>query len=246
MKRVAIPAIIIMLAVAGFVATAGWNASEEPRQVMTLTERELSLPFQIRRDDGHPALSLLVQFDGRYDPMDARNWLTESTLRELGFALHIPAGSPQAGAIYDRVPPRVAWVVFEYDGPAWRERERRRQLQAEHLRVGVRSRLLPVDAGLDYDRLRARYPSGHLILRGVIGVSYVPPERGGPLVHGTLRQVVPARVAVPFRFRSLLTPLVSTNARGDGEPRYEADLAVGALGLPYLIAVRVQPRTLRE
>lgn len=241
MRRVAIPALIIMLAVAGFVATAGWNSAEEPRQVITVTEQELALPYRAATADNDPTLSLLLQFEGRYDPLESRNWLPEARLRELGFALHIPAGSPQAVSTYDRVPPRVAWVVLEYDGPVGREIQRRRELRTEYTRVpsGRTSRLVPVDAGLDYQQLHARYPMGHLIMRGVIGLNYLPADGGGPLVYGTLREVVPTRVAVPYPFRSLLRPLTAGTREPSAKPRYEADLAIGSLGLPYLRALRV-------
>jgi hypothetical protein len=241
MKRIAIPALIVMVAVAGFVAVAGWNGAEEPRQVITVTEHELALPFRPATADNDPTLSLLLQYEGRYDPLESRNWLPEARLRELGFALHIPAGSPQAVSTYDRVPPRVAWVVFEYDGPVGRDIQRRRELRMEYAHVpsGRRSRLVPVDAGLDYQQLRARYPAGHLIVRGVIGLNYLAADAGGPLVYGMLREVVPTRVAVPYPFRSLLRPLTDGIPEPSAKPRYEADLAIGSLGLPYLQALRV-------
>jgi hypothetical protein len=243
MTRVAVPALVIMLAVAGFVAAAGWNMSGEPRLVITLTERELQLPVRVVPPGDDPGLQLRLTYEGRYDPLDSRNWLPESRLREIGFALHIPVGAPQAGHTYDHVPARMAWVVFEHDGPQWREIERRRQLRESASGPPrfphMQSRLVPVDAGADFDALRARYPS-HLIMRGIIGLTYVRPENGGPLLHGVLREIVPQQVAVPQAMKGLFEALASPREGAVTEPRYDAELAIGELGLPYLRSVRLR------
>jgi hypothetical protein len=242
MIRVALPALIAMMAVAGFVGAGSWNASGEPGLVITLTERELELPFRINPGDEDPGLMLRIRYDARNEPLESRNWLSEQRLREIGFDLHVPAGSPDAVSAYDHVPARVAWVAFEYDGPQAREIERRRALTASHepTRHGQRmwSRLVAVDAAASFDVLRARYPSGHLIMRGVIGLWYRNADNGGPIVHGHLREVVPQRVAVPHRLRDLFEGLRSAIQDSASEPRYEIDLAIGRLGLPYVVGVR--------
>jgi hypothetical protein len=246
MTRVAIPAILVMIAVAGFVAAAGWNRSGEPQLVITLTERELALPYRAVPPGDDPGLSLGIAYEARYDPLDSRNWLPEARLREIGFPFHVPVGAPQAVDAYDSVPPRLAWVVFEHDGPQWRDLERRRELLAAErpangmVRRTMTSRLVPVDAGADFDALRRRYPSGHLIMRAVIGLTYVGAPDGGPMVHGVLRELVPHRVAVPHQFKPLFEGLTSPIQSGATEPRYEAELALGALGLPYIRAVRLR------
>jgi hypothetical protein len=240
MTRIAIPALVVMIAVGSMIGAASYNRSSQ-RLVITLTERELNLANWSVAEGDQPALQLWIAYQARYEPLDARNWLPESRLREIGFPMDVPPGSPQAAAAYDHVPPRLAWVVFEYDGAQWQAIERRRALRDPAAMPPEQnsSRLVPVDAGADFDALRTRYPSGHLILRGVIGLSYIANDPGGPLLHGTLREVVPGRVAVPQQFRSLLAELLHAT-RGDGtQPRYAAELAVGALGLPYLTGVRL-------
>jgi hypothetical protein len=242
--RIAVPALVVTLVVAGFVGAAGWNSSREPLLVMTLTERELPLVLAPRQGDEDRGLQLQLTYEGRYDPLDARSWLSDQRLREIGFALHVPVGSPQAVYTYDHVPARVAWVVLEYDGPQWVEIDRRRALaepQRTPERHALHSRLVPVDAGVDFETLRRRYPSGHLIVRGVIRLTYVAPEGTGRVLYGMLREVVPQRLTVPRQFRSVidaLPPAVDT-ARA---PRYEVDVAVGALGVPYVRALRTLGR----
>jgi hypothetical protein len=188
-----------------------------------------------------PGVRLRIAFEHRVDPLDARNWLPDSRLQEIGFPLHVPAGAPNAADAYDNVPPRVAWVAFEYDGAAYREIERRRLLAAQESErriPALRSRLVPVDAAADFDVLRARYPGGHLIMRSTIALRYEPPERQGPLVHGTLREPVPATVSVPRSLRDVFEGLPNRTGTAELEPRYEVELAVGRLGLPYVRSAR--------
>ena len=240
MTRVALPALIVLLTVAGFVGAAAWNRSGQPPVVMVLTERELPIAHVNVAPGDEPGARLRIAYEYRPDPLDARNWVPESRLREIGFPFNVPVGSPQAPDAYDRVPPRIAWVVFEYDGPQWRDIARRRALApAPAVPVATMpSRLVPVDVGLDFARLRVRYPSGHLILRGVIGLSYVSASRGGPMLHGVLRNVVPSVVAVPYQFRTIVQGLIATADSGAVQPRYEVELAVGSLGLPYIRSLR--------
>jgi hypothetical protein len=241
MTRVAVPAFIALFTVVAYVAAAGWNRSGEARLVITLTERELQLSSTGAGSDEDPGLRLRVTYDAPHEPLDARNWLPETRLRELGFTMNVPAGAPQAVYTYDRVPPRLAWVAFEYDGPQWHERERRRQLREPERfpRPGVWSRLVPVDAALDFDMLKRRYPERHLIMRGILGLSYLAASDGGPLLYGRLIEVVPQHVAVPLPFRSLLDGLTFQPEGGAAEPRYDVEVALGGLGVPYVRAVRL-------
>jgi hypothetical protein len=94
------------------------------------------------------------------------------------------------------------------------------------------SRLVPVDAALDFATLRRRYQTGHLIMRAVIGLVHTTAPGGGGILHGTLREVVPQHVAVPHRYRSVVEDMQSSYTVG--EPRYQVDLAIGRLGLPYV------------
>lgn len=240
MIRVAVPALIVMLTIAGLVWAASWNRSGEPRLTLLVTERELPLDsdWDASRDAAGPVLPLVVQH--RTDPVDARNWLPESRLRELGFDLDVPVGSPRAAEVYQHVPPRQGWVVLEYDGPAWRAVERQRGLESPDRpwREGA-SRLVPVDAGSDFELLRRRYPNGHLIVPAVFGLGYWPVEAGGPLVYGTLQALVPRHVRVPAGLRPVFEE-VSPSDGGDAEPRYEVELAIGRLGLPYVRTARLR------
>jgi hypothetical protein len=245
--RIALPALTTMIVVAAFVALAGWNRSGEPRLVITLTERELALPWTRQTAPGDdPGLQLRMEITHRGEPLDARNWLPEARLRALGFPLNIPLGDPTAEESYRDVPARITWVALEYDGPVWLDIQRRAALRAEADRHGPRSRLVPVDAALDAPTLHSKYPTGHLIVRAVIALSYIDARNGGPLVYGWVRALVPSTVTVPKHLRSVLDGLSRADVRAertanqqvDVTPRYEADLAIGRLGLPYIRGLR--------
>ncbi|MGE3189585.1 MAG: DUF4824 family protein, partial [Vicinamibacterales bacterium] len=199
MIRVALPAALVVAIVAGYAGVAAYNRGGAPVSVITLTEREMALPWgsvEAPGDEPNLRLRLVVDEHGE-DVLDWMNWLTPERLTELGFDLSTPIGSPDAPRVYGRALPRPAWVVLEYDGPAWEARA----LRPAAIAAGVRSagsRLVPVDAGLDVDALTARYRDGrHLVVGAGVGLDFVPVGRGGPLVHGVLRSRAPARLTVP-------------------------------------------------
>jgi hypothetical protein len=252
MKRILIPGAAVVIVVMSLVGLSGWNRTSEPNQIIELTERELSLPFGIGQPSREgTALSLQLQYEGRYEPLDARNWLSEDRLRALGFNLMTPAGAPEAADRYRRAPPRVAWVAFEYDGPSYQAIARRRAVEQEKEKPVWRgrveaSRLVPVDAAPDFESLRARYPTGHLIARALIRLNYRGPSDGGPIIYGTVPEIVPSRVTVPRQWREVLVnlpPLPPTGPDGphtEIPPRYTAEIASGPLGVLYVRRVRLR------
>ena len=250
MTRIAIPALTTLIVVAALVGLNGWNRSLEPLPSLTLTERELPLGSQLMTLEDAAGLQLPLMFQWRSNPLDTRNWLPESKLRALGFPLNVPAGDPTALEVYSDQPPRLAWVVLEYDGPAWKEIEQRRAVQRQQpwRERWADSRLVPVDAGLDIHVLRNQYPTGHLIVRGVIAINFLGPSSGGPLLYGLLREIVPSMLTVP---REHLPPLLglaphSVPAAAVGEPlplpefvpRYQVEVGVGRLGIPFIKGIR--------
>jgi hypothetical protein len=237
-NRIAIPALCALLAVVAFIVLSGYNRSGNPLSRISVTERELRFRG-LASEDRDRGLELRFDYARRADPLEARNWLTEDKMRAVGFTLNVMPGAPEAADTYGRSLPRVAWVAFEYDGGGWREIERQRQLRsASERHPGMPllepSRLVPVDAGPDPETLAARYPQGHLILRASLKLGYLPPDNKGPLVHGWIRDLIPSTVHVPREFRDLLASLPPLH----NEPRYDVDLEVGRLGVPYVTGVR--------
>jgi hypothetical protein len=238
MTRVAVPALVALIVVATLLGYAGCNKSGEPRLLLTLTERELPRLSMVESTDEDRGRRLRIAVNARHDPLDSLNWLPESRLRALGFPFSVTAGAPEAADTYSKTPPRLGWVAFEFDGPAWRDIERRRALQPDtSSQPGLQSRLVPVDAGPDLDAMLAKYPTGHLILQAVIHVNFLPPDRGGPLVYGTLGRVIPSQLTVPSHVRQVLDEQAGDPA-GRVAARYEVDVATGRFGVPYVRSLR--------
>jgi hypothetical protein len=238
MTRMLVPALTTLLVVVSLIAASGWNRSGEPVHRLTLSERELPLAWAGR--DGERGTRFRIEHEGRFDPLDARNWLTVERLRALGFVSDVMPGAPEAAETYRRMLPKTAWVAFEYDGQAWRDIERRRELErsadANRYMYYPQSRLVPVDASLDRDALVGRYPSGHLVLRASIHIGYLDPANKGPLVYGYIRRLIPDTVSMPRELAARLSGLPAQDPKN--QPRYEVDLAVGHLGIPYVMDVR--------
>ena len=106
--------VVVNLAVLGGVA---WNRAGQPEASLLLTERELPLYDSFVRAEENSGLALqLTLYGGSYSP----DWLDERKLLTLGFR---PERHDTADAAeYEtgkQALPRQAWVVLEFDGPAW-------------------------------------------------------------------------------------------------------------------------------
>ena len=126
MSRLIVAALVLLLGIGSLFCAAAWNRGGDSQSI-ELTERELELPWTSEngRADADAELRLMFRWQLRAEPQDARVWLSEVTLRALGFGSGLPAGAPEAALVYGRSLPRVAWVAFEYDGPAWKTIEQR-------------------------------------------------------------------------------------------------------------------------
>jgi hypothetical protein len=250
-RRLLVPLMVLLATMAGLLGCGAWNRGEA-RQRLTLTERELRLPWPLRHatvEDEEGQLRLAIEWQRRDGPLDERNWLTEDKLKAIGFDLSIPAGNPDAERHYQRALPKLAWVVLEYDGPAWQEIDRRRRLRASDVTVRAvvgMSRLVPIDAGPDREALMLRYANARtLIVPAVFQVSYLSPTTtGGPLVYGQVQSLVTTEVTVPRRVRAELADFRDRALDPDSTPpgpRFEVDVAVGRLGFPWVIDLRRTP-----
>jgi len=139
----------------------------------------------------------------------------------------------------------VAWVAFEYDGPAWQEIARRQDMVERTARGGPfnDSRLVPVDAAVDASLLRRRYEGQPVIVMpAVIQMRYATDPLQGPSVWGALQRLASPEVTVPARLRDRLRDLPARPEPqpADGQPltppppRYDVVLGVGRLGFVWV------------
>lgn len=251
MRRIGLYGALALLVVVNVAVLAGvaWNRSGEPVATLRLTERELPLDtgFASREEDSGLALRLSLA-EGSH----STDWLDENRLRSLGFRPERYYPAQRNGARYAKQPlPLSAWVVLEYDGPAWQavlmESEKQvletragidngkatlqqleyHQQQLEQLR-STGSRLVAVDAGTDPVALHVRYAdrSRYLISRAKlrIWISRVNGEDQtgeAPVAQGSIAQVLPARIHVPLEHRAALW--TATDGKQD-QPDRPADV----------------------
>jgi hypothetical protein len=257
-SRLAVAALVLLIGLGSLLAAASWNRGGDP-QFIELTERELELPWSWDngRADDDAELRLAFRWQLRAEPQDARVWLPDVTLRALGFGTGVPAGAPEAALVYGRSLPRIAWVAFEYGGPAWRLIEQRQAMASPDRHAadpGAASRLVPVDAGLDPDVLRRRFAdSAVVVMPAIVHMRYAMDAAQGPSVWGWVPRLVSNDVSVPYHLRERLRGLRRPGRDGrevEGssgagpaplrEPRYDVKLGVGRLGAVWVADVRVR------
>ncbi|HEX5718698.1 MAG TPA: DUF4824 family protein [Thermoanaerobaculia bacterium] len=241
--------VLIALTNAAVLAGVAWNRRGGPEATVTLTERELQLPWGVG-DEDDTGLILRLEWNPRGVGAALPEALPATTLRELGFRLSPPPGRHQ--------PPRAAWVVLEMEGEAWKRWLAKRQRQVADVQreaeksdcppgsdleqMQVReSRLILVDAGLDREALRRRHPdrSRFVIVPGVVGPDGVASELGLESIH------------VPLRLRPVLDEIVTAELvqrhriagveDAPRPPRYRMAVAFGRRGEPWLVSVEKLP-----
>lgn len=249
---------VLILVVTNVVAIGGAlrNRSGTPDSMLTLTERELSLPYS----DWYVSENSGLALDLRWQLEDSRvrqarsmwfgseaNWLDGAKLAELGITVR-----PRAARNADRpsrstsVPADVL-LVLEMNGPAYR-----RQLdhfckstqpyakeQCERQR-NLASRLFAVDAGLDRSLLRKKYPDTKMyaIVRGQVEGAIIP-EETGPVLTGFVSGVSVNEIYVPLSLRAAFGNAGNERkwTRADRERPFEARVAFGRRLEPYLVSV---------
>ena len=242
--------VLILLTNAAILAGVAWNRRGEPDAVLTLTERELQLPWNAG-DEDDTGLVLRLEWNPRGIAGKALPAaLPAATLRELGFRRSPLPGRSQ--------PPRTAWVVLEMEGEAWQRWLAERRREAEEQRAKAEesdcppgheieqmemseSRLVLVDAGLDREALRRRHPDWRrsIIVPGVVEADGLVSELGVESIY------------VPLRLRPVLDEIVTAELvkrhriagaeDAPRPPRYRMDVAFGRRGEPWLVKVEKLP-----
>ena len=211
------------------------NRTGTPSALVTLTERELRLPYWQRAENSGMSLPLTWRVLGD-DPAgysrSGPQWLTASKAKELGFA----TGNAQCEQTPIKQPlPREAYLVLEYEGPAYQEAIHRAEqavaqkaaalnahsgekraidehqqasewLQREQMNA---SRLFAVDAGLDFGTLRQRYPdsSRYIVVHGIVRwhINCGQQQDQG---SGFISALDIQNIHVPLHFRRILDELI--------------------------------------
>ena len=261
-NRLLMAAIVLLVAVNALVlAGVAYNRAGQPDAELQLTERELS-PFQSYGPD-RDNTGVTLRFDYARTELP---WFDAAKLRELGFDVDAFLGREKTRTYrhYKQPLPRRAYVVLEFDGPAWAKllKDKEDQIAAlpdkiaegkatkdaldfarkdlERMRIAD-SRLVPVDAGLHTAALRARYPDRHRYLvttaKVQMRITYQPVKSGAPPVaRGSISQLLPDTISLPTRFRTAFQDLMGTRHYNTrtNPPRYRVTLRYGQRHEPWV------------
>ncbi len=219
--------------------------------------------------------------DRRLPPL-RHPWLDAGKLRELGFdpsALEARAredGEHPAGTARET---RAAFVALEYDGEAWRAWLRGREEEVAALRAAVergeaergtltdaeallsldrteRSRLMPVDAGLDAGALRSRHADRgrYAVVPAYVEARASRNAQGAVELLGRVDRLAVGGLAVPRRWIAVLAPFLPKPVTDDHRrllreeaaakrwpqavpPRYRATVCWGRALDPWLAEI---------
>jgi Domain of unknown function (DUF4824) len=178
----------VLLVITNIVVLAGVfsNRSGTHDATLTLTERELPLPYIHRKENSELALRIAWRSpseEREYYDRGTPSWLNTAKLRELGFNLDEIGNRMKPEHTYRRPLPKEVFIVLEYDGsfyqtavqqaeenlakqePRYKEYPNDKRVENTYKNAKNRlqeeriskSRLFAVDAGRDPRLLRKKY-----------------------------------------------------------------------------------------
>ena len=112
-------------------AGVAYNRSGTPETLITLSERELPLPYYRNEEDSGLALHVdwrvlgAEEDDAPYRSWGYPAWLTADKLAALGFQINADPGLETDGNRTRTPLPKAVFIVLENNGPAYREALRR-------------------------------------------------------------------------------------------------------------------------
>ncbi|NWB96912.1 DUF4824 family protein [Pseudomonas gingeri] len=247
--------VIVLLGVA-------YNKSGPPDSVLKLSQRELQIPYGGGGDTDNSGMSLrlLVRSTGPFNMGEpgeegSAAWFDKAKLAELGFDVSAPIDTEQGRDYYRRQRSRQVFVVLEFNGQAYQQAvEFARKVEAAELNKKQpttlareqhsSSRLFVVDAGVNRETLRAKYPdtTQYSIVRGQVQLAVYSYNKQAVL-SGYVRRMSVENINVPFTLRSVFEPLLRTlqksgySGSDGGPPPFEAAIAFGKRLEPWIMTV---------
>jgi hypothetical protein len=258
---------VVAIVNAVILGAAARNRRGEHLSELTLTERELAVP-EFHEDEGS-GLVLTLKFASeapqsvqrrawrRRDDLPAveYDWLDQAKLEALGFRIDTDRNAGD----------RVAFIVLELDGESWtrwltaREERLRKSLSqgdADALLAldrTMRSRLVPIDAGLDEQALRSRYAdrARYLIVEGLVRA--LRDADGTGTWRGRVARLSVSRIRVPRELTAAFSKFLSRETESavleserkerqvswpaPAPPRYRVVVAFGRRNEPWLVSL---------
>lgn len=211
-----------------------YNRSGTPQAVLSLSQRELRLPYDRHADNS--GLSLRLDIRGLYaqqyihtDSADLSDWLNKEKLAVLGVDVSEPDDMQYRNRRHMKRLSKPVLLVLEFNGPAYQQAREKAQArlsraiaqrlsnnalkearQALEIELNSNSRLFLIDAGLNAQALREQYPdtTRYLILPGRIEPLELGSTESRPrLLTGRVSELGTQRINVPAVFSTMLEPL---------------------------------------
>lgn len=118
---------LIILTNAIVLAGVAYNRSGEPDSTITLTERELSLPYYYRGNAENSGIQLQLMhrydnsghFRSDYESPEILDWFNKEKLAELGFDVSQAISADQHNRHYQRLREKEVILALEYNGKAY-------------------------------------------------------------------------------------------------------------------------------
>jgi len=263
---------LILLTNAIVLAGVAYNRSGTPESSITLTERELALPFFYGMRKENSGISLRIQYRSKgsslfnyYSYFQEASWLSNEKLAELGFDVSQPIDDTDEWGDYKHQKQKEVILVLEYNGEAYQAaltaaQQKVAELQAKaptakfdknELQQAERnlaqeqstnSRLFLIDAGLNPEALRQRYPdnSKYLLLKGLAGLLVDRKPDRTRNYNGYIKSLSITHINIPLDYHDVLKPAMDEGYRSEENqpPRYEVTLNIGQRLEPWVVGVR--------
>lgn len=238
-----------------------YNRMGEATAQLTLTERELSLPYTRGKYEENSGISLSINWriptkdNASYLPYNARTIdITKDELSALGFDLHNDEDN------YWRESKELYWA-FEFDGDlhkaeiakaeahyqaeksAFNEqaddtsKRRKKESKASLAREkNSNSRLFFIEASADYDSLASVYAGQDniLIVSGLAKPYYNSSDKS---YHLRLQHLSISNIMIPFEYVDMLSNLARPDRRDANPPRYSVNVSWGSRLEPRVVDV---------
>ena len=224
----------------------------------------LTLQWRVPSEQGDGSYGMGMSYAGTGGEP---GWLNMPKLAALGFDVSKPLDTPDGRMHYEKLLSKEVLLVLELDAAAYRAaleraqqylqkeeallkdnagkkefeervKSARRQLYQEER---ISSRLFVIDAGLDVEALRAKFPerTRYAIVRGQVRPHLVQKDMKYRLA-GYVSDLSVRQINVPLTYRPVFEPILQNPNRNQPEPalRYTVSVAFGQRLEPWITDIK--------
>ena len=235
------------------------NRSGETTSEVILTQRELEIPYSMKKENNSIFLKLVYRNINKSKFSHLGNWLNVSKLNELGFETDKDINYKKN----TRRQSKEVFIVLEYNGESYKKslklaeetfseqealysvdkskqrayKNAKRSLSREQTSA---SRLFAIDAGLYYEKLRQKYTNkaNFIIVKGLVKISNGYKKK---ITYGYIQQLHIQKIHLPYEFKHVLKnikPINKYNEKQNTVPSYKVEVKYGSRFEPWISSVK--------